>query len=96
MAPEMTHNHEMWWGRLNEIVNAFTVRSASSLIAIVRGDIDTEKCQGHGRCAIIAPEVFDVDDLGKAKPLLDPCPEDSRALAEEAAISCPEIAITVS
>jgi ferredoxin len=58
--------------------------------------VDTAKCQGHGRCAIIAPDVFAVDDLGKAKPLLDPCPEDSRALAVEAAISCPEIAIAVS
>ena len=37
-----------------------------------------------------------VDDLGKSKPLLDPCPEDFRAVAEEAAFSCPEIAITVS
>jgi ferredoxin len=62
----------------------------------MRVSIDTGKCQGHSRCAIIAPDVFDVDDLGKAVVLLDPCPEDFRAAAEEAAFSCPEGAITVS
>jgi ferredoxin len=58
--------------------------------------IDIARCQGHGRCAVIAPDVFDVDDLGKGKVLLDPCPEEFRAAAEEAEFSCPETAITVS
>ena len=25
-----------------------------------------EKCQGHNRCYALAPELFDVDDLGYA------------------------------
>jgi len=29
--------------------------------------IDKEKCIGCGLCASIAPEVFDIDDNGKAK-----------------------------
>jgi ferredoxin len=58
--------------------------------------VDTAKCQGHGRCAIIAPDVFDVDDLGKSLVLLEECPGELRAAAEEAALSCPETAITVS
>jgi len=62
----------------------------------MRVSIHKEKCQGHSRCAIIAADVFDVDDLGKAAVLLDPCPEEFRAAAEEAALSCPEGAITVS
>ena len=62
----------------------------------MRVSIDTAKCQGHSRCAIIAPDVFDVDDLGKARVLLDPCPEEFRPAAEEAAFSCPETAITAS
>jgi ferredoxin len=62
----------------------------------MRVSIDTARCQGHGRCAIIAPEVFDVDDLGKGKVLIDPCPEEFHAAAEEAEFSCPETAITVS
>ena len=28
--------------------------------------LDTEKCQGHGRCYSLAPELFDCDDLGTA------------------------------
>jgi ferredoxin len=62
----------------------------------MRVTVDTVKCQGHGRCAIIAPDVFDVDDLGKSLVLLEQCPEEFRAAAEEAAFSCPETAITVS
>jgi ferredoxin len=58
--------------------------------------IDVARCQGHGRCAVLAPDLFDVDDLGKAKTLLDPSPEAHRAAAEEAELSCPESAITVS
>ena len=40
--------------------------------------------------------VFDIDDLGKGEVLFDPCPEQFRAEAEEAAFTCPETAITVS
>jgi ferredoxin len=58
--------------------------------------IDIARCQGHGRCAVLAPDLFDVDDLGKGKVLFDPCPEEFRAAAEEAQFSCPESAITVS
>jgi ferredoxin len=56
--------------------------------------IDLAKCQGHGRCAILAPEVFDVDDLGKAKVIANPVPEEARAAVAEAVFSCPEGAIT--
>jgi ferredoxin len=62
----------------------------------VHVSIDTTRCQGHGRCAIIAPDVFDVDDSGKGKVLVDPCPGKFRAAAEEAEFSCPETAITVA
>jgi ferredoxin len=62
----------------------------------MRVSIDAGRCQGHGRCATLAPELFDVDDLGTGHVLVDPCPEEFRAAAEEAALSCPESAITVS
>jgi ferredoxin len=41
--------------------------------------IDTTRCQGHGRCAIIAP---DVDDSDKSKVLVDPCSGKFRAAAD--------------
>ena len=58
--------------------------------------IDTAKCQGHGRCAIIAPDVFDVDDSGKGKVLVDLYSGKFRAAAEEAEFSCQETAITIA
>ena len=33
--------------------------------------VDQEKCQGHNRCFAIAPELFDVDDLGQSHELND-------------------------
>ena len=37
----------------------------------MRVHVDAEKCQGHNRCYAIAPELFDVDDLGNAHELND-------------------------
>jgi ferredoxin len=79
----------------------FTACPASFLMAFVtmgavHVSIDTTRCQGHGRCALIAPDVFDVDDSGKGKVLVDPCSGKFRAAAEEAEFSCPETAITVA
>jgi ferredoxin len=56
--------------------------------------IDTGKCQGHGRCALASPDVFDVDDDGYGVVLVpDPGPEHETEVA--AAIgSCPERAIS--
>ena len=37
----------------------------------MRVHVDPEKCQGHNRCYALAPELFDVDDLGNAHELND-------------------------
>jgi ferredoxin len=29
----------------------------------VKVTVDVDKCQGHARCAALAPEVFELDDL---------------------------------
>ena len=34
--------------------------------ADVKIHLDADKCQGHGRCYSLAPELFDCDDLGQA------------------------------
>jgi len=36
--------------------------------------IDTTRCQGHGRCALINPDLFDVNDDGYGVVLI-PEPE---------------------
>lgn len=51
------------------------------------------KCQGHGRCAILAPDVFDVDDEGKVVLLTATVPETAIDDADEAITSCPESAL---
>lgn len=55
--------------------------------------VDTAKCSGHARCFAVAPEVFDIDDLGYAVPLdIDVTePLDEKIAAGIAA--CPEHAI---
>ncbi len=55
-----------------------------------------EKCQGHGRCYALAPDVFEADDYGNAHELHDGVVpagmEDDARLAVD---NCPEYAITV-
>ena len=57
---------------------------------------DREKCQGHGRCYALAPELFDADDEGYSVVLVsgELSPEQV-AQAQLAADNCPEYAITV-
>jgi ferredoxin len=56
--------------------------------------IDPGKCQGHGRCALGSPDLFDVGDDGFGVVLVpDPGPEyDAEVTA--AIGSCPERAIS--
>jgi ferredoxin len=56
--------------------------------------IDADKCQGHARCTLIAPNLFDLDDDGNAFLLVDEVPGDQVELAERAVANCPEKAIT--
>ncbi|MDT4936505.1 MAG: ferredoxin [Pseudonocardiales bacterium] len=62
----------------------------------MRVTIDRDKCQGHSRCAILASNVFDVDDVGKGFVLVDEVPADSEADVREAVFSCPEGAISLT
>jgi ferredoxin len=58
--------------------------------------INGAKCQGHGRCAMIAPSLFDLDDAGQALVLLDQVPGSDLPDVEEAVMSCPEQAIALA
>jgi ferredoxin len=56
--------------------------------------IDTTRCQGHGRCALINPDLFEVNDDGYGV-VLDPAPSgDAKADADRAIGNCPEQAIS--
>ena len=55
--------------------------------------IDSTKCQGHGRCVMIEPDLFDVDDDGYGIVLnAEPSPELLESM-QKAIDSCPEEAI---
>lgn len=62
----------------------------------MRVHVDGEKCQGHNRCHAIAPELFDVDDLGYASEIGDGVvPPGLEEKARNAAANCPEYAISI-
>jgi ferredoxin len=58
--------------------------------------LDSEKCQGHGRCYALAPSLFEADDEGYA--VLKETGEVPAGLQDDARIAadnCPEYAITI-
>jgi ferredoxin len=55
-----------------------------------------EKCQGHGRCYMLAPDLFESDDIGNAVVCGDgTVSPDQEADARLAADNCPEFAIEI-
>jgi ferredoxin len=62
----------------------------------MRVRVDADKCQGHNRCYALAPELFDVDDLGYAHERIDgDIPAELEDKARLAVANCPEYAITI-
>ena len=59
--------------------------------------IEESKCQGHNRCYLICPELFDVDDFGMARVISqEPVAEALLEKAQLAVQNCPEYAISIS
>lgn len=56
-------------------------------------EVDPDLCIACGACVNIAPEIFDWDDDGKAKAIVDEVPEDSEEAANDSVESCPTEAI---
>lgn len=62
----------------------------------MRIEFDRSACQGHNRCYLLAPELFDVDDEGYAVLLADGVlVGDQLERAQLAVDNCPEFAITL-
>ena len=58
-------------------------------------DVNYERCEGHGLCEQIAPDVYRVNDDGEVELLVDELPDDLRAQAEAGARVCPVAALHV-
>jgi ferredoxin len=58
--------------------------------------LDSDACQGHGRCYTLAPDLFESDDEGYAVLLVDGelSPEQMEA-AQLAVDNCPEFALSL-
>lgn len=62
----------------------------------MRVQIDPERCQGHGRCYSLAPDLFGEDDEGYGTVLGDgTVPPDREHAAGMAEANCPESAVSV-
>jgi ferredoxin len=62
----------------------------------MRVTIDESKCQGHGRCFSLAPQLFESDELGNGVVIGDGtvAPDEERH-ARLAVANCPERAVSV-
>lgn len=60
--------------------------------------VDLERCVGHGKCYLVAPEVFRPgDDVGHAAIIpegIDPADDDLMARLDNAIAGCPEDALS--
>ena len=64
---------------------------------ILRVDIAADRCQGHNRCCLVAPELFEPDDEGNAKVKGDGrVPAGLEAKAKLAVANCPEHAVRLT
>jgi len=62
----------------------------------VKVTINPEKCQGHGRCYDLAPELFTEDDEGYGHVIADGVvPPEKEHEARLAVSNCPELAIDI-
>jgi ferredoxin len=56
--------------------------------------IDTERCEGHGRCYSLAPVLVEADDLGNGREIGDgSVPLEQEPNARQAVANCPEHAV---
>jgi ferredoxin len=62
----------------------------------VRIRIDTERCEGHGRCYALAPALVEPDELGNGREIGDgSVPQAEEVAAQQAAANCPEHAVVL-
>lgn len=56
--------------------------------------IDEERCQGHGRCALLCPSVFEFSEAGQGVVVQPEVPEALVPDVNQAIATCPERAIS--
>lgn len=56
-------------------------------------ELDRDRCQGHGQCVMVAPELFELDDDGLSTALRDDLAGEELEVARAAELACPVSAI---
>lgn len=62
----------------------------------MRVRIDSDRCQGHGQCNMICPQLFVFDEQGFSQVAAEEVPSELEDRAQRASLSCPEEAISIS
>ena len=62
----------------------------------MKATVNDEMCEGHGKCQLAAPEVFELGDDDISRVKLDVIPEELYEKVRRAARLCPRQAITVT
>lgn len=58
--------------------------------------VDGDKCQGHGRCKALAPNLFKLDEFGNSHVLGEGrVPDGEIEQAHLARANCPEMAVEI-
>ena len=58
--------------------------------------VDSDRCQGHTLCSMIAPDSFALSDIdGTSSPVNEVVSPDQQDAVREAVHSCPEQAISI-
>lgn len=61
---------------------------------MVKIRIDRDKCEGHGRCYTLAPDLVEPDDIGNGQEIGDGVvPKELENAALQAEANCPEHAV---
>ena len=59
--------------------------------------VDSDKCQGHARCHVICPELFELDAIDqKSRVKLPTVPPEFEERCVRAVKECPEEALSVN
>jgi ferredoxin len=63
----------------------------------VKARIDASRCNAKGYCARFAPAVFELDEFGYSRPLIEgDLPPELEADAQSAADACPSQAVILT
>ena len=61
----------------------------------MKARVKSETCQGHARCHLLCPEVFELDDEGHAFVSMNEIPKQHHDKVRQAEANCPEFAIEI-